>query len=113
MAKKSVNKSSKPLKKPKKSPAASNVIEVPKPAPGSYDPSRPLSKNTLLLHQVRHFQQVEQSLPESERTGHDPASITTEGQAADYLRKMTAKLHPQGAVASEASKTLAKKGANG
>jgi hypothetical protein len=131
MARKSTKKTSKPLKTAKKmapaskkvsakkapakkkTAAASNVIVVPKPAPGSYDPNRPLSKNTLLLHQVRHFQEVEQRLPEEEQTGHAPESITTEGQAAEYLRKMTAKLHPEGTIASEASKKLAKRGANG
>jgi hypothetical protein len=97
MAKKIVKKSAKPAarKSVKKPAAKSNVVVVPRAARGAYNPDRPLSKNTLLLHQVRHFQEVEKKLPKSQRTGHDPKRILTEGHAAEYLRKMTALLHPQ------------------
>jgi hypothetical protein len=70
------------------------VIRVPKPA-GEYNPNRPLSKNTLLLNQVNHFYQAEQKLPAEQRTGIAPEAILTEGQAADYIRKVTAILHTQ------------------
>jgi len=56
------------------------VIEVEAPAEGSFDPTRPLSKNTLLLNQVRHFQRVEREL-------------MTEGEAAEYIERVTARLH--------------------
>lgn len=74
--------------------ASPPVIRVPKPA-GEYNPNRPLSKNTLLLSQVKHFYQAEQELPVEERTGISPEAILTEGQAAEYIRKVTAKLHIQ------------------
>jgi len=84
---------------------ASNVVVVPKPARGSYNPNRPLAKNTLLLNQVRHFQEVEDRLPPDQRTGHDPKKIRTEGQAAAYLKKMTTLLHPQAAKPGRVKKT--------
>ena len=63
-------------------PRSKRIIEVPRPAQGSFNPYRPLIKNTLLLHQVKHFQEIER------------ASMT-ESQAAEYIRRMTAQLHPQ------------------
>src|SRR3954451_14599493 len=91
MNKKAPKRSSKPRLQDLLNPE--NIIEVPQPAPGSYDPNRPVSKNTLLLHQVRHFQLLEQTLPMSFRSGHVHQAIVTEGNAAEYLQKMTAKLH--------------------
>jgi hypothetical protein len=79
------------------------MVQVPKPADGSYDRNRPLSKNTLLQHQVRHFQLLEQTLPRHHRSGHDHQSIVTEGDAAEYLRKMTTLLHPQEATPAKVS----------
>jgi hypothetical protein len=58
---------------------------------------RPLAKNSLLQNQVKHLQALEKQLPAEKQTGTDPASITTEGRAADYIRKMTHVLHPQAA----------------
>ncbi len=73
----------------------SNVILVPKPSRSSYNPHRPLEKNTLLKHQVRHFRRLEEKMPPEQQTGIPFNTIKTEGQAADYVRKMTAILHPQ------------------
>ena len=73
----------------------SNVIQVPKPAPGSFNPDRLVAKNTLLLNQLKHFHIREQELPPDRRTGIDFNSIKTEGQAADYIRRLMAILHPQ------------------
>jgi hypothetical protein len=58
------------------------IVQVPHPAPGSFNQDRPLSKNTLLLNQVKHFQKIER-----ERM--------TEGQASEYIQRMTALLHPK------------------
>lgn len=58
------------------------IIQVPQPARGSYNPNRPLIKNSLLLNQVAHFQQVERE-------------SMTEGEASQYIQRMTARLHPQ------------------
>lgn len=68
----------------------SPVIRVPKPQRASFNPNRPLVKNTLLLNQVQHFRRLEQELPPERQTGVDFNSIQTEGQAGDYIRKMTA-----------------------
>jgi hypothetical protein len=78
----------------------SNVIRVPKPARSSYNPNRLLAKNTLLLNQVKHFHEIEQKLPRGQQTGVNFDSIKTEGQASEYIRKMTAILHPQAAKQS-------------
>lgn len=75
----------------------SNVIRVPKPAAGAFNPARPLAKNTLLLNQVKHFHRLELDLPVDRRTGIALETIQTEGQASEYIRKMTAILHPQAA----------------
>jgi hypothetical protein len=72
---------------------SSNVIQVPKPSPKSYNKNRPLEKSTLILNQVRHFYEVEKTLPPEQQTGINFASIKTEGQAAEYIAKMTHFLH--------------------
>jgi hypothetical protein len=72
-----------------------NVIRVPKPRASSFNKNRPLVKDGLLEHQVKHFLEVEKKLPAEQQTGTDPAKILTEGQAAEYIRKITATLHPQ------------------
>ncbi len=74
-----------------------NVVHVPKPSPSAFDKNRPLERNLLLKKQVEHFREVEKRLEPEHHTGIDHAAIRTEGQAADYIRKMTAHLHPAGA----------------
>jgi len=74
------------------------LIKVPKPPRGSYDPNRPLYKNTLLLNQVTHFKQLEAQLPAEEQTGIPLDEIQTEAQASVYIQKMTAILHARGGV---------------
>jgi hypothetical protein len=73
--------------------AVSNVIKVPKPGRGAYNPNRPLEKNQLIGAQVKHFKEAEQHLPEHQRTGVDVSSIQTEGQAGHYIRRVTRALH--------------------
>ncbi len=68
----------------------SQVIHVPKTPRSSFNPNRLLVKNTLLKHQVEHFRVLEEKLPPEQQTSIDFASIQTEGQAAEYIRKMTA-----------------------
>lgn len=75
------------------------IIQVPRPEKGSFNKHRLLVKNTLLLNQVRHFQAVEKTLPPEKQTGIAPESIKTEGEASEYIRKMTAILHPHVAKA--------------
>lgn len=73
------------------------VIRAAKPARRAFNPERPLSKNQLLQAQVKHFREAESRLPPEQQTGVDPESIRTEGQASEYIRKVTAVLHPHGA----------------
>jgi hypothetical protein len=73
------------------------VIRVPKTPRSSYQPHRPLWKNTLLQNQVRHFFEVENGLPPDHRTGISYDAIKTEGDAAKDLRQVTEKLHSLGA----------------
>ena len=75
------------------------VIRVPKPSKTAFNPGRLLAKNTLLVNQVESFHKHELGLPPDQRTGEDFASILTEGQASEYIRKMTAIMHPQVAKA--------------
>ena len=74
------------------------IIKVPKPPRSSYNPDRPLYKNTLLENQVKHFKQLEEKLPPEERTGIAHLSIETEAHASVYIQKMTTILHGRGGV---------------
>jgi hypothetical protein len=75
------------------------VIRVPKPSRSSYQPHRLLSKNSLLQNHVKHFRELEKDLPPGQQTGMPIDSILTEGQAAEYIRRMTVRLHrPLGGV---------------
>lgn len=69
------------------------IISVPKPGRSAYNPGRLLGSNALVAAQVQHFVHVDSELPAELRTGVDPASIKTEGEAADYIRKVTEAIH--------------------
>jgi len=83
---------------------ADNIVRVPKPAPGSYNRHRLLDGNALLRNQVAHFREIEKTLPPEQQTGTDPAAITTEGEAGAYIRKITARMHPEGSRKEKARK---------
>lgn len=70
------------------------VIRVPKTSAKSFDPNRLLVRNQLLYMQVQHFHALEDEMPPEQRTGIARESIQTEGQAAEYIRQITARLHP-------------------
>jgi hypothetical protein len=72
------------------------IIRVPTPGRGSYNPKRPLRSNALVAASVQHFSEAEKNLPAELQTGIDPASITTEGEAAEYIRKVTVAIHKSG-----------------
>lgn len=59
------------------------LIHVPRPPKSAFYKGRPVS--SLLKNQIRHLQEAEFNL------------IKTEGEAAEYIRRVTAKLHPEGA----------------
>jgi hypothetical protein len=71
------------------------VIAVRKTDRSAYNPDRPIS--SLIEHQIQHLHRVEKALPPRRQTGIDVASIRTERQASNYIQKVTALLHPQGA----------------
>jgi hypothetical protein len=74
---------------------APNLIRVPRPLRTSFNPERLVAKNTLIKNQIEHFHKVELDLPPEQRTGVDFENIRTEGQASEYIQKMTAILHPK------------------
>src|SRR5436853_6327625 len=71
-------------------------IPVPKPAEGSFNKDRRISD--LLKSQVKHLHEIEKTLPHHDRTGRNPLEIKTEGEAGDYIRKVTATLHLSGKI---------------
>ena len=70
------------------------VVRVPKASGKSYNPKRPLSKNTLLQNQVLHFRELEKNLLAQLKAAPQFKSVKTEGDAAAYIRRITAVLHP-------------------
>ena len=84
-----------PSSTPKELPT-SNVVKVPKPTRTAFNPHRSLEKNHLIAAQVEHFKEAETQLPEHLRTGIDAARIHTEGQASEYIRKVTRAIHQSG-----------------
>lgn len=82
---------------PRKKVAAlpENAVRVPKPAKSSYNAKRALKRNALLENQVMHFHKIEEELPARQRSGVALDDIKTEGQAADYIKQVTLRLHKQ------------------
>jgi len=72
-----------------------NIIKVPKPA-RTFKPDRPLEKNQLIQAQIWHFREAELGLPPDLQSGIDIASIATEGQASEYIRRVTRAIHQSG-----------------
>jgi hypothetical protein len=71
------------------------IIKVPKPPRSAFDKNRPVS--ALLKNQIVHLQEAEFRLPARQQTNIYINKIKTEGEAAEYIRQVTAKLHPEGA----------------
>ena len=76
-------------------PANPNHVRVPKPAHTSFNKARLLKSNTLLKNQVDHFHELEGRLLAELQTGIQYEAVVTEGDAAEYIRKMTTILHPR------------------
>jgi hypothetical protein len=72
-----------------------NAVRVPRPVKKSFNAKRPLSRNLLLANQVMHFHEIEQELPPRQRSGLALEDIKTEGQAADFIKHVTLRLHKQ------------------
>lgn len=71
----------------------SNVVNVPKPNAKSFNRHRLLEKNALIKNQVLHFREIEKTLPPEQQSGMNFDDIKTEGQAAEYIAKLTKFLH--------------------
>jgi hypothetical protein len=71
------------------------VIKVPTPQKGSFNKNRPVS--ALLKNQILHLHEVERKFPPAHHSNIYINAIKTEGEAAAYIRKVTARLHPEGA----------------
>jgi len=71
------------------------------------NPNRPVS--TLLRNQIQHLQEAEFRLPVKQQTNVYINAIKTEGQAAEYIRRVTQALHqahgvePKGAAPANAA----------
>ena len=70
------------------------MIDVPPVEKEAYNPDRPISG--LIQMQLIHLSTAERTLPPQQRTGINIATLHTEGQAAEYIRRVTAMLHPAG-----------------
>ena len=67
------------------------VIRVPKTPASAMNPDRPISG--LLKNQIEHLQHAEFRLPIRDQTNIYINKIKTEGEAAEYIRQVTAMLH--------------------
>jgi hypothetical protein len=76
--------------------APSNLVHVPKPSRKAYNPNRPLERNLLIKSQVEHFAEADRHLPPEYQTGIDVSTVKTEGQAAEYVKQVTAAIHKTG-----------------
>jgi len=59
------------------------------------NPDRPISG--LLKNQIEHMQRAEFRLPAKDQTNIYINKIKTEGEAAEYIRQVTARIHPEAA----------------
>jgi len=86
------------------------LIHVPRPPKSARDPGRPVS--SLLIAQITHLQHAERRLPERYRTQIYSHAIRTEGEAAQYIREVTAAIHQahEDAAAKRAKRIPKRKG---
>jgi hypothetical protein len=71
-----------------------SVIKVPRPPKSAFNTNRRVS--ALLKNQMEHMQTAEFRLPARQQTNIYINKIKTEGEAAEYIRQVTARLHPEG-----------------
>ena len=67
------------------------IIQVPKPPKSAWNPDRPVS--TLLKSQMEHLYEAEKKLPHKYKSQIYINAIKTEGEAADYIQKVTEAIH--------------------
>jgi hypothetical protein len=73
------------------------LIHVPRPE-NAWDPNRPV--NALLKAQILHLHDAELKLPVRQRTNSYINAIRTEGEAAEYVRRVTETIHKAHAAAA-------------
>jgi len=83
------------------------LVAVPKTDRGAYNHGRFIS--SLIEQQLKHLHEVEKTLPSKDQTNTDLAAIKTELDASEYIRRVTAKLHPHGAHTATADKPATKR----
>ena len=67
------------------------LIHVPRPPKSACDPKRPVS--SLLKAQMEHLHEAEKRLPTRYHSEIYVNAIKTEGEAANYIRKVTEAIH--------------------
>lgn len=67
------------------------LIHVPRPPKDAGNPNRPVS--SLLQSQVEHLHEAERRLPNRYHSDIYINAIKTEGEAAEYIRKVTEAIH--------------------
>ena len=67
------------------------IVRVPRPPKKAMNQNRPVS--SLLKTQILHLQEAEFRLPAKLQTNIYIHAIKTEGEAAEYIRQVTAALH--------------------
>ena len=85
------------------------VVPVPRPHAPRFEPHRPITD--LVRNQLLHLSLAQRSLPKQHHAPVDVYSIKTEGEASEYIRHITAKLHlrGEGKLARKKSKSRASK----
>jgi hypothetical protein len=73
------------------------IVKVPKPPQSAMNKNRAIS--SLLKTQIKHLQEAEFRLPAEAQSNIYINAIKTEGEAADYIRQVTAALHAEHAAA--------------
>jgi len=82
------------------------MIDVPEVEKEAYNPDRPISG--LIQMQLVHLSTAEQKLPPKQQTGVNIATLHTEGQAAEYIKNVTAMLHRAGKAKKTKKKSAGK-----
>jgi hypothetical protein len=69
----------------------SYVVKVPRPHAKRFEPHRPITD--LVRNQLLHLSLAQRHFPREHHHPTDVYSIKTEGEASEFIRHVTAKLH--------------------
>ena len=83
------------------------LIHVPRPPKEAGNPNRPVS--SLLKSQVEHLHEAERRLPYRYHSDIYITAIKTEGEATEYIRKVTEAIHRAHEDAAEKREQRARK----